>query len=270
MSVDTPIALQGALWMTVGGENLGGAGRIELLSAIGRCGSITQAAKAVKLSYKAAWDAIDAMNNLAGVALVERLAGGKGGGGTRLTARGEQLVQNFRIIEQAHQQFVRQLERQAGGLADDLQLIGRMGLKTTARNQFSGRIVAVKGGAVNDEIVLEVTGGQRIVAIVSCESSAALGLVAGAAAFALIDASAIVILAGGADGARFSARNQLAGRVARLQTGAVNAEVVLELSGGGSLAAMISNDSCASLGLAAGQPATALFKASSVILGVLA
>ena len=52
--------------MTVGGENLGGAGRVELLGAIAECGSITQAAKLVKMSYKAAWDAIDAMNNLAG------------------------------------------------------------------------------------------------------------------------------------------------------------------------------------------------------------
>lgn len=268
MSMETPIALEGALWMTVGGENLGGAARIALLGAIGRCGSITQAAKAVKLSYKAAWDAIDAMNNLAGVALVERLAGGKGGGGTRLTPRGIQLVQNFRLIEQAHQQFVRQLGRQAGGLADDLQLIGRMSLKTTARNQFSGRIAAIKAGAVNDEITLEVAGGQRLVAIVTRESSAALGLAAGAAVFALIDAAAIVILAGAAGTARFSARNQLAGRVARLQAGAVNTEVLLELQGGGSLAAMIGNDSCASLGLAVGQPASALFKASSVILGL--
>jgi molybdate transport repressor ModE-like protein len=81
--------------MTVGGVNLGGPGRIALLAKIAECGSITQAAKAIRMSYKAAWDAIDAMNNLAGEPLVERLAGGKGGGGTRLTARGEQLVANF-------------------------------------------------------------------------------------------------------------------------------------------------------------------------------
>ena len=95
--------------MTVGGENLGGAGRVELLGAIAECGSITQAAKLVKMSYKAAWDAIDAMNNLAGEPLVERLTGGKGGGGTRLTPRGRQLVDNFRIIEREHARYLRQL-----------------------------------------------------------------------------------------------------------------------------------------------------------------
>ena len=86
---DNSIALRGSVWMMVGGENFGGPGRIALLARIAECGSITQAAKAIKMSYKAAWDAIDSMNNLAGEPLVERVAGGKGGGGTRLTPRGE-------------------------------------------------------------------------------------------------------------------------------------------------------------------------------------
>lgn len=264
---DKAIELQGALWMTVGGEKLGGAGRVELLAAIAQCGSITQAAKAVGLSYKAAWDAIDTMNNLAGVALVERVTGGKGGGGTRLTPRGVQLVQNFNLIEREHQQFVRQLGRQSEGIADDLLLIRRMALKTSARNQFLGRVSAVKPGAVNDEIALELAGGQTIVAIVTRESTENLGLVVGAEAFALVKASSIIVMTD-SEGARLSARNQLAGSVLRLQPGAVNAEVVLALPGGASIAAIITNDSCASLGLAVGAAASAVFKASSVILGV--
>ena len=87
---DTRIELGGAVWMTVGGENLAGTSRMALLAQIAQSGSITQAAKAVKMSYKAAWDAIDTMNNLAGEPLLERVAGGKGGGGTVLTRRGLQ------------------------------------------------------------------------------------------------------------------------------------------------------------------------------------
>lgn len=264
---DKAIGLQGALWMTVGGEKLGGAGRVELLAAIAQCGSITQAAKAVGLSYKAAWDAIDTMNNLAGVALVERLTGGKGGGGTRLTPRGAQLVQNFTIIEREHQRFVRQLGHQSEGIADDLLLIRRMALKTSARNQFLGRVSAVKRGAVNDEIALELAGGQVIVAIVTRESTENLGLAVGSEAFALVKASSIIVMTD-SEGARLSARNQLAGSVLRVQPGAVNAEVVLALPGGASIAAIITNDSCASLGLVVGAAASAVFKAASVILGV--
>jgi molybdate transport system regulatory protein len=261
------IELHGSVWMTVGGENLGGPGRIALLAQIGECGSITRAAKAVKLSYKAAWDAIDSMNNLAGEALVERVTGGKGGGGTRLTPRGRQLVDNFMIIEREHRQFVEQLSRQAEGIADDLLLIRRMGMKTSARNQFMGKVSAVKRGAVNDEIELEVAGGHKIVAVITHDSTEELGLVQGHEAFALVKASSIILVANEGR-VKFSARNRLSGTVARIQPGAVNTEVVIDLSGGGAIAAIITNQSCASLGLEVGGKAAAIFKASSVILGV--
>ncbi|MGK5044601.1 TOBE domain-containing protein [Janthinobacterium sp. GB4P2] len=253
--------------MTVGGEHLGGVGRVELLGAIAECGSITQAAKLVKMSYKAAWDAIDAMNNLAGEPLVERLTGGKGGGGTRLTPRGRQLVDNFRIIEREHARYLRQLGSQAEGIADDLLLIRRMAMKTTARNQFLGKVAELKQGAVNDEVTLALPGGQHIVAIVTQGSSESLGLVPGAEAFALIKASSIILVAD-SEGARFSARNQLAGLVTRVQTGAVNTEVVLDLPRGGTIAAIITNQSSTDLGIEIGSNVTAIFKASSVILGV--
>src|SRR5690606_36764663 len=81
--------VRGLIWLAYDDENFGGPGRIALLEAIGSDGSITRAARRVGLSYKAAWDAIYRMNNLAGEPLVSRVTGGKGGGSTRLTARGE-------------------------------------------------------------------------------------------------------------------------------------------------------------------------------------
>ena len=140
-------------------------------------------------------------------------------------------------------------------------------MKTTARNQFLGKVTELKQGAVNDEVTLELPGGQQIVAVVTQGSSASLGLAPGAEAFALIKASSIILVADSA-GARFSARNQLAGTVTRVQTGAVNTEVVLDLPRGGTIAAIITNQSSADLGIAIGSSVTAIFKASSVILGV--
>lgn len=253
--------------MAVGGESFGGPGRIALLASIAECGSITQAAKAIGMSYKAAWDAIDTMNNLAAEPLVERLAGGKGGGGTRLTRRGEQLVENFRIIEKEHRRFIEQLAQQATGITDDYLLIRRMSMKTSARNQFFGKITLVKKGAVNDEIELEVAGGQKIVAIVTHESTENLRLRPGAEAYALIKSSSIIIVTDD-EGARFSARNRLSGTISRVQPGAVNTEVVIELPNGGSTAAIVTNASSQALGLAVGKTASAIFKASSVIIGV--
>ncbi|KFI05385.1 TOBE domain-containing protein [Massilia sp. BSC265] len=261
------IALGGSLWMTVSGAQLGGSSRVALLAEIAGRGSITQAAKAVGMSYKAAWDAIDAMNNLAGEPLVERLAGGKGGGGTRLTARGAQLVENFRLVEQLHREFVDHLNRRAGGIAGDLSLLRRLNMKTSARNQFFGTVSRVRKGAVNDEVELAIAGDWSIVAVVTHESAESLGLEVGAQAFALVKSSSVMIMADD-DGVKLSARNRLSGRVARLLPGAVNTEVVIDLGGGSSVAAVITNESARLLELQEGSAATAIFKASSVILGI--
>lgn len=263
---DTAIELRGSLWMTVGGQSLGGHGRVGLLRAIAEHGSITQAAKAIGMSYKAAWDAVDGMNNLAGQALVQRSAGGRGGGSTTLTPRGEQLVARYAQIDALHHRFVQLLSEEAAGLAEDFNLLRILNMKTSARNQFAGTVTAVKAGAVNDEIELTLAGGVRIAAIVTRESTESLGLKPGAPAFALIKASSVIV-ASDLEGARLSARNQLPGTISNVTPGAVNAEVVIDLDGGGTIAAIITLASLHSLDLTAGKRATALFKASNVILG---
>ena len=265
--MSAPIELHGSVWLTVGGENFGGGSRIRLLAAIASCGSITRAAKEIHMSYKAAWDAVDQMNNLAGEALVERISGGKGGGGTRLTTRGSQLVERFRLLEREHQRFLDQLGTRPDALADDFHLIRKMNMKTSARNQFHGTVSHVAPGAVNDEIVIDVAGGHSIVAIVTRDSTLELGLAPGAEAFALVKSSSVILVTG-MQGTRLSARNQLSGAITRIVPGAVNTEVVLDLGGGATLAAVVTNGSCAALELAVGLRATGIFKASSVILGV--
>ena len=257
------------VWLSLDGHNLAGARRVALLAQIARVGSITQAAKSVGLSYKGAWNAIDDMSNLAGEPLLERTVGGKGGGSTRLTPRGEKLVHNFELIRAEHARFVERLNRKAQGLTDDYSLMESIAMKTSARNQFAGTVHAVRSGAINDEIELKVIGGLRIVATVTRESRNDLGLEIGTRAFALVKASSILLMVEAGD-VRLSARNQLAGTVTRVLPGAVNTEVVLELAHGGSVAAVITNQSVKALGLAKGSAATAVFKASSVILGVAA
>lgn len=261
------IEIQGSVWMTIDGQSFGGRGRVDLLAKIAEHGSITHAAKSLKMSYKSAWGAIDTMNNLAGEPLVERLTGGKGGGGTRLTKRGEQLVVNFKAIQQEHWNFIEHLGRQAKGMADNFILIRRMALKTSARNNFFGKVTKISRGAVNDEVELEVVGGIKIVSIVTCESTKELGLRVGAEAFALIKASQIILVTDD-KGAKFSARNRLNGAVSRVQAGAVNTEVIVDLPGGGTVAAIVTNESSKTLGLKKGKKVMAIFKASSVILGV--
>ena len=90
--------LEGQLWFAHEGQNLAGQGRIELLQQIADTGSISKAAKAAGMSYKTAWDAVDAMNKATGSPLVERSVGGKGGGGgPRTTTRSYRYYANFAV-----------------------------------------------------------------------------------------------------------------------------------------------------------------------------
>ena len=262
------LTLQGAVWLTVGSENLGGNERIGLLRAIAEQGSITQAAIAVGMSYKAAWDAVDNMNNLAGEPLVTRTTGGRGGGSTLLTAHGTRLVERFAQLDAAHRRFVKLLSAESTDLQTDFTVLKTLNMKTSARNQFNGTVTAVRSGAVNDEVELTLPGGARIVAVVTRESTESLGLRTHMAAFALIKASSILV-ATDLEGAKLSARNQLRGKVASVTPGAVSSEVVIAIEGGGSIAAIVTQASAKELRLAPGVQATALFKASSVILGVM-
>jgi len=261
--------LDAELRLSLHGHDLASPRHLALLAEIERQGSLTHAAKAVGFSYKGAWNAVEHMNNLAGEPLLERLAGGRGGGFTRLTERGAQLVRNYGLIQQEHARFLARLNHQSQGLSADYSLMESIAMKTSARNQFAGTVSAIRAGAINDEIELTVIGGQRIVATVTRESCKELGLVVGAKAFALIKASSIILMTA-SDDVRLSARNQLKGVVARVAEGAVNSEVVLDLPGGGTVVAVVTQASASGLGLAVGVDVLAVFKASSVILGVAA
>lgn len=78
-----------------------GPGKIALLEAIGREGSISAAARALGMSYKRAWDLVAALNQLAGTPVVAASPGGQGGGGASLTDAGRLLVADYRAIEAA-------------------------------------------------------------------------------------------------------------------------------------------------------------------------
>lgn len=258
--------LKGMLALQAGDRVLGGRDRIELLARIAETGSISAAARAVGMSYKGAWDAIDAMNNLADEPLVVRATGGRHGGGTRLTAHGEQLIEVFRLLEVEHQRFMQQFRTLDDASLRNLALMRRLMIRTSARNQFSGKVVAVHKGAVNDVVELEIGGGQRIVATVTSESTQHLGLEPGREAMALIKASSVLVGLP-SESMRLSARNQLPGRVTQVTRGAVNAEVTIELQGGNVMAAIVTNESIEALDLEEGGAVVAIIKASSIILG---
>lgn len=259
--------VRGSIWISVGGDSLGGHGRVALLRAVDQHGSITQAAKAFGMSYKAAWDAINRMNELSRTPLIERAVGGRGGGSTRLTEHGLKLIKRYEQVDAIHQRFVELLDQGSMDLDQEFSLLKVLNMKTSARNQWMGKVTAVRSGAVNDEVEVTLPGGQRLAAIITRESTQALGLKTEQAVIALVKASS-VLLATDLQGAKISARNRIEGKVLALTPGAVNAEVTLRTEDGLEIVAIVTQGAVAELALAPGASATALVKASDVILAV--
>jgi molybdate transport system regulatory protein len=245
-----------------------GPERIRLLAAIAECGSITAAAKRAGLSYKGAWDAVQALNNLFERPLISAQTGGRKGGGAGITPAGAAVLRAYKQVEAELANIVDQLEQVLARTDAPLdQLIWSLGMKTSARNALRGVVETVTTGAVNAEVTLRIAEGLAIVAIITRESVEDLGLVPGREAIALIKSS-FVILAPAGERLRTSARNGFEGVVVRHETGAVNDEVVIELQAGKTLTATLTRDSAESLGLKVGERAQALVKASHVILAV--
>lgn len=259
--------VDGRLWLEKSGEAFLGHGRIALLKQIEQSGSISAAAREMGMSYKAAWLAVDSMNNLADKPLVEREAGGRHGGGTRLTDEGRLMLEVFGRVEEEYRHFLGRLSDGISDFARFSQLMRRFSMKSSARNQFLGTVTKVVKGAVNGEVVLDLGDGMQMVAIITNESIEDLHLKKGREAYALIKASSPILVPEN-EGARTSARNRLCGEVISCIEGAVNGEIGLELPGGKRLTAIITNDSIKNLGLKEGVRACALIKASNVIIAV--
>lgn len=257
-ALDVQVTLRRGLSSRVGLE------RVTLLEAIDELGSITAAAKRLGLSYKGAWDAVQALNNLFDTALVEAAPGGRAGGAAAVTARGRQVVDAFNRVQAEVGAALARLD--ADLLGDGTRdLIWSLGMRTSARNALRGVISRIAPGQVSSEITLRLTDGVEITAVVTMRSVEDLGLTVGKPAIALIKSSFILLAKGEI---RTSARNQICGVVAGREDGQVNSEVTLDIGSGKRLVATITLESARGLELQIGDAVTALIKAPHVILAV--
>lgn len=256
-------ALNANLVLSRGRAGRVGADRIALIEAVAKDGSITSAAKRLGLSYRAAWDAIQAVNNLFDEPLIVASPGGAKGGAAQITPKGRQVVGAYRRIESDLSEIWARLDAAGVNGAD----IWSLGMKTSARNALRGVVETIVDDAVNSEVSLRIGEGVTIAAVVTRGSVESLGLVVGAPAIALIKSS-FVILAPGGEPLRTSARNLLQGLVLSRTDGGVSSEIVLQLAEGKTLTATLTRESADDLDLKVGDPVQALVKAPHVILAV--
>ncbi len=258
--------LDAAFFLRRGASRVG-ADRIALLEAVAELGSISAAAKQVGLSYKGAWDGVQALNNLFDAPLISAQPGGRSGGAAQVTERGRAVIAAFHKVQAELGEALARLEARLGAADGDLGgLFWSLGMKTSARNALRGVVTNVTAGAVNSEVTLGVADGVEIVSVVTRQSVEDLGLAVGKPAIALIKSSFVVLAKG--EGLVTSARNQLRAHVLRREDGAVSSEISLALADGKTLVATITRESAELLGLAEGEVVTALIKAPHVILAV--
>lgn len=140
-------------------------------------------------------------------------------------------------------------------------------MKISARNTLAGTVDKVTKGAVNAEVDLTLKGGQKVVSIITNTSADSLGLKKGTSAYAIVKASSVMIAKGLRPG-QLSARNVIDGAIINIHDGAVNCEVIFKLKGGEEVVSVITKESVKILDLKSGDQATAVIKASNVMIGV--
>lgn len=138
-------------------------------------------------------------------------------------------------------------------------------MKISARNQLKGSIKSIKEGAVNGVVTIGL-GDEDIKADITMEAIQSLGLAEGKEAYAIIKASSVMFATDKMKG--LSARNQLNGKVIEIKKGAVNGHVKIELANGSAIKGSITNEAIDELGLAEGGNATAVIKATDVMVGI--
>lgn len=241
---------------------------IRLMESIDACGSINRAAKNVGLSYKAAWEKIETLNNLSSTPLVIRQVGGSGGGGTVLTEEGRELLRKVAMLRREFAAFVGFLGERPEEALNALKMLRRFEMKVSARNVWAGTVTAIEQGAVNSVITVALKGGDTVVAVITDNSVRRLGLEPGVEVLAMVKAPSVLL---GRDVRReqLSACNVLPGTVARVVPGVVNDEVTIDLPGGNTVTAINTCEGIRRLGLQPGVEVSAIFKASSVLLAVV-
>lgn len=238
--------------------------RIALLKAIDEVGSLNSAIKLVPLSYKGAWDMIDIMNNLCPTPVVEKNTGGIGGGGTRLTQYGKNLVKTYEIIEKEHQKFLETISLVTDFDSGNLKFFRRFNMQISARNQLLGIIQKIEIEKVSATVYVKLKNDYVITSVITAGAVENLALKEEDEVIVIIKSNSVILSID--EKINISARNKLNGVIEKIYLGEVNAEVIVNI-GGDLIACVITKNSVQELNIKIGDKGTIVVKSSDVMIG---
>ena len=164
--------------------------RINILRRIHETGSISEAARLSNVSYKAAWQALETLTNLAGVPLVEKEVGGSKGGGTKLTASGLTVLELSEKLTRAREAVLMEF---ASRVTPELVPLSSATLRTSMRNQFPVTVMHIARGPALVRVHMRIDDVNTLKATLTQESAQLLGLNQGERALALFKATSVEI-----------------------------------------------------------------------------
>ena len=237
--------------------------RIVLLDAIQEHGSISKAAKAVPMSYKSAWEAVDMMNSLSPEPIVCRETGGKDGGGTTITTYGETLLKNYALLKEEHTRFLERLSSLTDIQSGTFKTIERLAMQLSARNQIQAKVLTIDSHDVNAKIELKLKGGQGLSVIITQEAVENLHLEVGETVTAIFKSSAVVLHIG----EKQSKDNLLEGTISKIEEDEKNIKVVIDIGAHDKIVSVMSKKNVEGLGLSEGRPIEVQIKSHDIMLG---
>ncbi len=238
--------------------------RIELLHAIAQHGSISKAAKAVPMSYKSAWEAVDMMNSLSPEPIVSRETGGKDGGGTTITPYGITLLDNYALLKEEHMRFLSRLSELTDIESGTFKTIERLSLQISARNQIQAKVVSVECENVNAKIHLKLKSGQVLVSVITKEAVENLHIEKDQTVTVIFKSSTVLLSAVSDEKIE---ENRLAGVVEKIETDRENVKVQVDIGNHDTVVSVMPVNVLEKMELKVGSSVTAMIKASDIMLG---
>lgn len=166
--------------------------RFLVLQTVARCGSISEAARDLGMSYKAAWQALDQLRQRLGVAVVQANVGGRDGGGAQLTPMGQRLLQAYAHWAALRDQFLMDFVNLGSeGLARQNM---SMGWQHSMRNRLLCEVETIHEQSGLIQVGLRLPGQQQLRSTITKESQQQFNLRSGLSVWALCKATAVHVV----------------------------------------------------------------------------
>ncbi|WP_072679410.1 TOBE domain-containing protein [Arcobacter sp. LA11] len=250
--------IDGNIWIKKDNRGFIGRGRVELLQNIQIYGSISKAAKHMKMSYKAAWDSVDIMNKLSQKPLVTKVTGGKGGGGTVITSHAKELIQAYEEISKLYKNYFQTLENSFNEQISDTSS------QEPAFSRLCGTICMMKNIDENYEISIRLKSGQILTSIENKKFVIEKDFKVEDEINFLIETDNIILTKN--NQINNSARNRIFGKVTSIHDDKINSNITINCGENDIIYSKITSSSCEKLELKVDDEVYASFKAYNVII----